>query len=449
MRLGRVASAVGGPQGDNEAGEALQAKGRAHVEDAEGGVGAAGDLLGEVLRQGREAQDGGGSGSGNDRKEQIGGDRQTEEQGDLGGHRQGQRASQEQLGRHAGAAQALGGGSQQQGACGERSRHEGEVSDDSGAVEPGNVGEPRRRPQALQREGHADAQGRQGGDAQEARVQVDGEEADPGGGGCRLRRLPLRHDEKDEQRHGRGGNGESGEQPAPAEGLNDRLGRTRGGQGAEGAQHDVDAIGEGDALGREPQDDGLEAGHQADGHAEADERAADKKGRRAVGECEDERSGGGKEQQATVDKARSVAVEKHAAGEHDRGEYQEVHGREQAEVRRPEAQLGGEVAGDQRVDGAEQVGEVVAGREGQQHADDEMHTGHWVHPGNRAPLPQRCSHRGRRVGVRLQLSMAAGPQPSSLRSRRQTRRAGASSVPSSRAPQMGCGRAGSSSFTLR
>jgi hypothetical protein len=39
--LGRIASSVGRPQGDDEAREALQAEGGAHVEDAEGGVGAA------------------------------------------------------------------------------------------------------------------------------------------------------------------------------------------------------------------------------------------------------------------------------------------------------------------------------------------------------------------------------------------------------------------------
>ncbi len=54
--LGRVASAVGRPQGDDEAREALQAEGRPHVEDAQGGVGAAGHLLGKVLRQHGEAE---------------------------------------------------------------------------------------------------------------------------------------------------------------------------------------------------------------------------------------------------------------------------------------------------------------------------------------------------------------------------------------------------------
>jgi hypothetical protein len=175
VRLGRVASCVGRPQGDNETGEALQAEGRAHVENAKGGIGAARRLLGEVLGQDREAQNGGGSAGRDDRKQQVRRHRNAERQSQLGGHRQDQRAGQKQLGRDAGTAQALGDGTQQQGARGERGRHHGEVSDDGRAVEPRNVREPRCRPQALQREGRADAEACQGRDAQEARVEVDGE----------------------------------------------------------------------------------------------------------------------------------------------------------------------------------------------------------------------------------------------------------------------------------
>jgi hypothetical protein len=40
---GRIVSAVGGPLGDDGAGEALQAEGRAHLEDAQGGIRAAGE----------------------------------------------------------------------------------------------------------------------------------------------------------------------------------------------------------------------------------------------------------------------------------------------------------------------------------------------------------------------------------------------------------------------
>ena len=127
--------------------------------------------------------------------------------------------------------------------------------------------------------------------------------------------LLLRHDQKNEERDGRRGHRENGKQAAPGKGLNDRLGRTGGGQGAEGAQHDVAAIGEGDPLRREPQDDGLEAGHQADSDAEADKRAANDKRDDAVGKGEHERPGGGKEEQAAIDKAWPVTVEQRTAGE--------------------------------------------------------------------------------------------------------------------------------------
>jgi hypothetical protein len=176
--LGRVAPSVGRPQGDDEAREALQAEGGAHVEDAESGVGAARHLLGEVLRQDGEAEHGGGARGGNDGEQNVGGDRQAEQQCQLGGHRQGERGGEDELGRDAGAAQALGDGSQQQGARGEGSRHQRQMLDDGRTIDSRNVGEPRRRPEALQREGRADAQRDQGCDAHEARVQVDREEAD-------------------------------------------------------------------------------------------------------------------------------------------------------------------------------------------------------------------------------------------------------------------------------
>jgi hypothetical protein len=159
--LGRVVAVFGRPQGDDEAGEALQAEGGAHVEDAEGGVGAARHLLGEVLRQRGEAEHGGGARGADHGEQDIGRHREAEQQRELSGHGQSERAAEEQLGRDAGAAQALGGGSQQQGARGERHRHDGEMRDDGRPVEPLNVDEPGRRPQALQREGRADAKCRQ------------------------------------------------------------------------------------------------------------------------------------------------------------------------------------------------------------------------------------------------------------------------------------------------
>ena len=96
-----------------------------------------GHLLGEVLRQDREAQHRGGARGGDDRPT---GDGTTpgrpKQQRELGGHRQGERAGEEQLGRDAGAAQALGESAQQQRARGKHHRHQDEMLDDGRAIEP-------------------------------------------------------------------------------------------------------------------------------------------------------------------------------------------------------------------------------------------------------------------------------------------------------------------------
>ena len=93
-------------------------------------------------------------------------------------------------------------------------------------------------------------------------------------------------------------------QPQPGKPLDEHLGGTGGGQGTEGAQHDQPAVGERDTLRREPQDDRLEAGHQADGDTETDQGSGEHEGKDAVGECEQEGPGGGEEEQGAVDEAR-------------------------------------------------------------------------------------------------------------------------------------------------
>ena len=90
--LGRVVPVFCRPQGDDEAGEALQAEGSAHVEDTEGGVGAARHLLGEVPRQHGEAEHGGGARGGDHGEQDIGRHREAEQQRELGGHGQSERA---------------------------------------------------------------------------------------------------------------------------------------------------------------------------------------------------------------------------------------------------------------------------------------------------------------------------------------------------------------------
>jgi hypothetical protein len=56
MRLDGIAAVGLRPLPDDEAGERLQTARRAHVDDAEGGIGAAYDLLGEIARQDCKAE---------------------------------------------------------------------------------------------------------------------------------------------------------------------------------------------------------------------------------------------------------------------------------------------------------------------------------------------------------------------------------------------------------
>jgi hypothetical protein len=74
----------------------------------------------------------------------------------------------------------------------------------------------------------------------------------------RRARLPFRHDDQDQQGGSRTEGGEKSEEVAPAQALHDDLGRTGGGQGAEGTQHDEPAVGERQAMRWKPQHDGLE-----------------------------------------------------------------------------------------------------------------------------------------------------------------------------------------------
>ena len=71
MRVGRIVSIGAGPPGDDETGEALQPERGAHVEDAQRGIGAAGDLLGEIPREDCEAQHRRRAGGSNDPEEQM------------------------------------------------------------------------------------------------------------------------------------------------------------------------------------------------------------------------------------------------------------------------------------------------------------------------------------------------------------------------------------------
>ena len=115
----------------------------------------------------------------------------------------------------------------------------------------------------------------------------------------------------------------------------------------------------------------LKPAHQGQRHAHTDQRAAEQEPDERVGEGKHQRAGAGEQQKAALKRARPVAVEQDAAGELHGGEHQKIDRGQQPEIGRAQAELRRQIAGDQRVDGAKQIREIVAGREGQQHAHDE------------------------------------------------------------------------------
>jgi len=215
---------------------------------------------------------------------------------------------------------------------------------------------------------------------QKARVPEDRGEADLRCGTGSVGRFLLWNDEENEERDSCRCGRQNGEQAPPTEALNDQLGRTRCGERAERPQHDVPAVGEGDTLRREPQHDGLEAGGETDSDPKPDQGAAKHQSPHAVGKGEHNGPDRGEQKQCAVDESWSIAVDEHAAGEHDRRKHQEIRRREQAEISGAQAEVGSQVGGDQGIDGAEEVGEVVARCEGEQHTHDKSRTGglgHW------------------------------------------------------------------------
>ena len=78
----------------------------------------------------------------------------------------------------------------------------------------------------------------------------------------------------------------------------------------------------------------------------------------------DERPAGGDEQEGALHPAGPVAIEQDPEGELEEPEAQEVGGGQESEVSGPEPELPCDRRADDRVDGAIEVGEEVAGPEG-------------------------------------------------------------------------------------
>ena len=176
--------------------------------------------------------------------------------------------------------------------------------------------------------------------------------------------------EQDQERGHRRQGGEYSKQAAPTECGNGQVRRSGCCYSPERSQHDQPAVGHSNAFGREPEDDRLEARHEGEGNAEADQGTADDEADQAIGQCEHKGADAGNQQQRALDGSGAVAVQQDTERKLGGGEQQEIHRRQHAEVGGAEAEIGGQIAGDQRVDRAEQVGEIVAGGEREKHAGD-------------------------------------------------------------------------------
>ena len=150
--------------------------------------------------------------------------------------------------------------------------------------------------------------------------------------------------------------------------MQERLGGPRRGVGAEAAARDHAGIGECQPVAREKERVGLERRHQGAGDAEADEGTPGEQHGQACRSAEAGRPGGGHREERDLHAARSEAVEQEAERDLRPGEGQEVDRGEEAEIAGGEPELASEVRRDHRVDGAEEVGDDIAGGERHHHA---------------------------------------------------------------------------------
>ena len=230
--------------------------------------------LGKYSRQGCVAQDGRGASSGDDAPGDGRRNRPAEDQCHLRDHRSAQRAGEHVLGFDAEPTQPVRCEAKEQAAGADGDRHDAQEMHDAGAIEPVDILEPWGGPQSLQRPGRANADRRQGRQAPEAAIAVDGPQAD--GLPCLwcCGQSTFGHHTQDKECRYSAECTKDSKQTAPAHRLHDELGRRGGGHGPERAQHHEPAVDEGQPLGREPQHDGFEARHQGQGDAETDQGPA-------------------------------------------------------------------------------------------------------------------------------------------------------------------------------
>ena len=151
----------------------------------------------------------------------------------------------------------------------------------------------------------------------------------------------LRHDEQDQQ--GRNGRkpGQNGEQAAPADGLDDSSAGAVAVTAPSAPSMMNQPLASAMRSGGNHSTMALRPAISADGDAEADQRAAEHEADEPSASANTSAPAAASKQQGALDAARPVAVEQHAEGELHGGEDEEVDRRQQPEVGRAEAELGG------------------------------------------------------------------------------------------------------------
>ena len=185
----------------------------------------------------------------------------------------------------------------------------------------------------------------------------------------RTRLLLVRNEEEQCSGDEEGDDGEGNDDFPPAGDGQRHFQGLRGGKGAEAAGCHHPAGQRRLPLGREPLDEGLERGHQASRDTQTDQRTADGQSAQRIGKRKDAGAGGSNQQQASFDTPRAITVEQHPQRQLGCAKSQKIGTGQQAQGVVGQLQFARDDRAEDGIDGAEQVGEEVAGGEGKEKPD--------------------------------------------------------------------------------
>src|SRR4051794_10223249 len=232
-----------------------------------------------------------------------------------------------------------------------------------------NISQPAACPKPLDGPRRPNCTARSGCDAPEERTAVHATQAkdDIAYAALPSGRRILRDDEEDETGSESRRRPQKQEQRAPIGQLQQGFTGSRGWVGPEPVEHDEEAFRERDPLFREPLSKALEPGHERAGHPEPDQNATNRQGEGRTSQTEHDGARGGNQQQHRLDPPWAETVEHDAKGDLGESKREKIGGSEQPQIGGGQAECRGQVGGNQRIDGAEQVREEVSGSKRQEY----------------------------------------------------------------------------------